>query len=176
MRDCVIRRVPQYLGLKERVDVHVKTPRMWKSTVLSMTDEVRVFGVVEELPHDFLIESLDPISGQAFTSFVLGDALLVLPKAPDGGLDTHEAVFELNVVEVEGANTDSNLISQVAVVSPPIVANDVIDVGVVLAVGLDVVVTVVGERHHRTDVAGGNKSGRAGDGIDGTLSDVDDWM
>lgn len=45
-----------------------------------------------------------------------------------------------------------------------------IDVDVLFVVGLDAVVTVGGERHHRSDVVGGNLSERTGDGIDGTLS------
>jgi hypothetical protein len=54
------------------------------------------------------------------------------------------------------------------------VANNVIGVDVVLVAGLDVVATVIGERHYRTDVVDGNMSEGTGDGIDGTLSDADD--
>ena len=117
-----------------------------------MNDELGVFVVVEELPHNFLIESFDPVVGQELSNLVLRDTLLVLPETPDGGPDAHEAVLELDGGEVKGATTDSNLITQVAVVPQPIVANDMTGVDVLFVVGLDVVVAVIGERHHRTDV------------------------
>ena len=118
-----------------------------------MNDELGVFVVVEELPHNFLIESFDPVVGQELSNLVLRDTLLVLPETPDGGPDAHEAVLELDGGEVKGATTDSNLITQVAVVPQPIVANDMTGVDVLfVVVGLDVVVAVIGERHHRTDV------------------------
>ena len=117
-----------------------------------MNDELGVFVVVEELPHDLLIESFDPVVGQELSNLVLRDTLLVLPETPDGGPDAHEAVLELDGGEVKGATTDSNLITQVAVVPQPIVANDMTGVDVLFVVGLDVVVAVIGERHHRTEV------------------------
>lgn len=119
----------------------------------SSKDLRAVIVVVEELPHDLVIESFDPVMSQNFASLGLRSTRSVVSSTPDGGPNGHEAVLELACSEIKDTPMNANKRSQVAALTQPVVTNDVIIVDVLLIVGLDVVaITFVARRHHRANV------------------------
>lgn len=141
-----------------------------ESAALSLHDQLGVSVVVEELPNDLFIESIDPVVDQQLTDFVFRNSLLVFPETPDGGFDAHKAAFELNRSGIESSPRDPNLVSKVG----DALSNNLVGIDSFFIVGLCVLFGVVGQRHHRidivdVDIVDGNLSGRPCDGRGGKV-------